>query len=41
MASTLSSYQKNELYVSQVAMNRWVPNYNYWSFLIITLISMN
>ena len=38
MASTLGSYQKNELYVSPVARNRWVPDYNYWSFLIITLI---
>ena len=41
MVSTLGSYQTNELYVSPVARNRWVPNYNYWAFLMITLISID
>ena len=41
MTITLGSYHKNELYVSPVARNRWVPNYNYLAFLIITLISIN
>ena len=41
MTSMLGSYHKNEFYVSPVAKNRWVPNYNYWTFLIITLISTN
>ena len=41
MASTLGSYHENELYVSPVARNRWVPNYNYWAFLIITIINFN
>ena len=41
MASTLGSYHKRELYVNPVARNRWVPYYNYWAFLIITLISID
>ena len=41
MASTLGSYHKNELYVSPVAKNCRVPNYNYWAFLIINLININ
>ena len=41
MANTLGSYHKNELYVSPVARNSWVPNYNYWAFLLINIISLN
>ena len=41
MASAQGSYSKSELYVYPVARNRWVPDYNYWAFLIITLISIN
>ena len=40
-ASTPGFYHKNELYGSPVAKDRWVPNYNYWAFFIITLIRMN
>ena len=41
MASTLGFYHKNELYGSPVAKGRWMPNYNYQAFFIITLIRMN
>ena len=41
MASTLGCYPINELYVTQVARNRWVPNKNDWAFLMITLIIRN
>ena len=41
MTSTLDSYHKNELYVSPVARNRWVPNHNYWTIFIITPIRIN
>ena len=32
---------KNELYGSPVAKDRWMHNYIYWAFFIITLIRMN
>ena len=41
MASTQGSNRKTELYVYPVARNRWVLDYNYWAFLIITLIGIN
>ena len=41
MASTQGSYYENELYGSPVVRNFRMPNYDYWTFLIITLISMN
>ena len=41
MASTQGSYDENELYRSPVVRNCRMPNYDYWKFFIITLISIN
>ena len=41
MASTQGSYNKNELYGSPFVENCQMPNYDYWSFFLITLISIN
>ena len=41
MASTQGSYYENELYGSRVVKNCRMPNYDYWTFFMITLISIN
>ena len=41
MASTEGSYYKNELYGAPVVKNCRMPNYDYWVFIIINLISIN
>ena len=41
MASTQGSYYENELYGSPVVRNCRMPNYGYWAFFMITLISIN
>ena len=41
MANTQCSYYRNELHGSPVVRNCRMPNYDYCTFFIITLISMN
>ena len=41
LPSTPGFYHKSELHGSPVVKDRWIPNYNYWEFFIITLIRMN
>ena len=41
MVSTFGFYDINELHRSPVIRNYRIPNYNYWAFLIINVISLN